>query len=76
MALPNTVQEDGMTYLRVTTDDELDAHFEGVMIEVDEPFIGKCYKPGWKCRHCGWMVGTISYPPSHDCPGAQNRLRE
>jgi len=60
-----------MATLRVTTDDGLDEHFEGVMIDAEDPFIGKIRVPGWKCRHCGWTVGTISYPPSHDCPGIE-----
>ena len=63
-----------MAFLRVTTDDELDEHFEGVMIDVEEPFIGSVRVPGWKCRHCGWTVGTIDYPPSHDCPGIERGM--
>lgn len=59
------------SFIRITNDDELDWHFEGVMIEVDEPFVGKFYKPGWKCRHCGWTVGATGYPPTHECPDGE-----
>lgn len=34
----------------------------GVLIEVDEPFIGKRKKPGWKCPNCGMMFGMIDLP--------------
>lgn len=54
--------------IRVTTDDELVQHFEGVMIPVNDPFVGDYSVPGWKCVHCGWMVGAQGYPPGHECP--------
>lgn len=57
-----------MTYLRVTTDDELDQHFEGIMIPCYDFDAGNYRVPGWECKHCGWRVGTVNYPPSHECP--------
>lgn len=57
------------SFIHVTNDDELDRHFEGVMIDVSDPFVGSYRVPGWKCRHCGWTVGSVGYPPSHVCPG-------
>jgi hypothetical protein len=56
-----------MTTLRVT-DETLDEHFEGVMIDVNDPFVGGYTVPGWKCLHCGWIIGTAGLPPSHYCP--------
>lgn len=52
----------------ITTDDELDANFEGFMIPVYDWDVGNYQVPGWKCKHCGWIVGTQGYPPSHTCP--------
>jgi hypothetical protein len=57
-----------MICIRVTTDDQLDTHFDGVMIPVSDPFVGSYQVPGWKCKECGWVIGTIGYPPSHQCP--------
>lgn len=38
--------------------------FEGVMIPVYEGAV-----PGWRCRACGWTIGTRGVPPVHACPG-------
>ena len=48
------------------------AGFEGVLIEVsDEPVFELRYSvPGWKCKACGWVVGSRGYPPAHECPTA------
>ena len=63
--------------LRVETDDELDEHFNGILIEVSDT-AGTYHVPGWECKTCGWKVGALSYPPGHTCPDAgikQKQLR-
>lgn len=50
-----------------TTDDELVAWFDGIMIPVED-IAGKYRVPGWRCKACGWAVGALGYPPSHQCP--------
>lgn len=65
--------------IRVTNDDELNAHFEGIMIPVSDPFATNHHVPGWKCQHCGWQVGALRYPPAHTCPDdgqKQDELRQ
>lgn len=57
--------------LWITTDEELDQHFEGVMIPVNDWDVGDYQVPGWECKHCGWRVGTVGYPPVHECSGEQ-----
>ena len=44
----------------------IDELFEGVMIPggADKP----SGYPGWRCRGCGWTVGSIGLPPTHNCP--------
>ncbi len=55
--------------LRVSKE-TVDKHFIGIMITVQDPFIGPHQVPGWQCRHCGWRVGTQELPPPHVCQGA------
>ena len=48
-------------------------NWEGIMIEYTEcDFPGaEPYKravPGWKCKRCGWRLGTAGLPPA-TCPG-------
>jgi len=61
-------------YIRVTNDDELIEHFEGILIPAED-IAGKYQVPGWKCKSCGWAVGTIRYPPGHHCPEDGQRQR-
>ncbi len=68
-------QEEGDTRVRVTWDDVCE-YFEGVMIEAVDPFIGKFQVPGWECKTCGWRVGTLNAPPSHDCPSEGRKQKE
>jgi hypothetical protein len=51
--------------------DDLDAKWLGVMIEVDDPFIGKHSVPGWECRTCGQRYGSQGYPPKRCKCGAE-----
>jgi hypothetical protein len=54
--------------MRIEANDvNVDALFEGVMIPVDDGF-DRYWLPGWKCRMCGWRVGSRDLPPWHDCP--------
>jgi len=67
-----------MAIIRVSNADELDANFIGVMIPVED-IAGKYHVPGWECKHCGWVVGSKGFPPSHTCPDdgqVQKLLRE
>lgn len=64
-----------MSYLRVTEAD-LDEHFEGIMIWVRDWPSGEHRVPGWKCLHCGWMVGSIELPRGHECPEEGQAQRE
>lgn len=59
------------------TDENIGEHFEGIMIPLTDPFEDKHWVPGWKCRHCGWRVGTCGLPRAHDCPreGEQQKKR-
>lgn len=60
------------------TDENLGDLFEGVMIEVTDPFIPDYRVPGWKCKKCGWIIGTLRLPPGHTCPSegiAQQEFR-
>lgn len=54
-------------HLVVATRANIDELFEGVMIPVQEPGY-EARKPGWKCRACGFTVGSIGLPPAHICP--------
>lgn len=56
-----------MTLVKVTKE-TIDDVFEGVMIDVKDPFVGPYSVPGWRCRACGWTVGSEDLPPSHECP--------
>ena len=44
-------------------------NWDGIMIRVEnEAFTGLSYSvPGWKCRHCGWKIGSLRGPPK-TCP--------
>lgn len=53
--------------VKVESDDELDKYFEGVVFPVED-IAGRYFVPGWKCKECGWTIGTINYPPRHSCP--------
>lgn len=58
-----------MVYLpRPQTDEELTEHFDGYMIPLNDWDVGDYQVPGWKCKHCGWIIGTSGYPPGHNCP--------
>lgn len=50
------------------TSENVDRLFTGVMVEINEPFIGRVRKPGWKCRKCGWQIITQNLPIPHECP--------
>lgn len=58
----------------------LDAAWEGVLVtytERDAPG-GAPYQrqvPGWKCRACGWTLGTSRLPPSR-CGGCGREWKE
>ncbi len=43
----------------------IDKLFEGIMIPSTDKPSGH---PGWKCKECGWTIGSIGLPPSHICP--------
>jgi hypothetical protein len=46
----------------------LDKDFEGLMVEIDDPIIGKRNKPAWKCRACGLKWVSSELPPRvHTC---------
>lgn len=50
------------------TEETLADHFEGVMIPVRD-WDGSTHSvPGWRCKACGWTVGTSGLPPAHTCP--------
>jgi len=52
--------------VKVATSDNIDELFEGVMIAVSD--FGRLYSvPGWRCKTCGWTIGSEGLPPSHDC---------
>ena len=53
--------------IRIDNWDDIDKSFEGIMIDVED-IVGKYFVPGWKCKVCGWKVGTKRLPPSHTCP--------
>ena len=62
----------------ITTENVAD-YFDGVMIEVRDFPSGTHGVPGWKCKACGWTVGTVGLPPPHDCPrptDSQHKGRE
>lgn len=54
--------------VKVNNGKELDQYFDGVMIEIYDWDIGYHSVPGWKCKACGWQVGSIGLPPAHNCP--------
>lgn len=56
-----------MTMIRVTTE-TVAQYFDGVMITCHDPE-GKHTVPGWRCRACGWTIGTLGLPPAHECSG-------
>lgn len=41
-------------------------YFIGVLIPVRD-IAGRYNVPGWRCRGCGWTVGSTGYPPDHKC---------
>jgi hypothetical protein len=63
----------------IATTENVDQLFEGVMIpreHTEEPYTNAIYTrqptPGWKCKACGWTIGSEALPPSHYCnPGLQ-----
>lgn len=61
--------------IEITNDEQLRKHFEGILIRVtDPPPLDLSYNvPGWKCKTCGWQVGSSGYPPSHECPDEGNQ---
>ena len=54
--------------IKPETENALNELFEGVMLQINDPFIGLTNRPGWKCKKCGWEIGSIGFPPAHDCP--------
>ena len=50
------------------TESDIDDFFEGIMITINDWDIGEHRVPGWKCKRCGWRVGSQDLPPSHECP--------
>lgn len=50
-----------------TTEGNILDNFDGVVIPVED-IAGKYQVPGWKCRECGWTVGTMHFPIAHNCP--------
>lgn len=52
------------------TESNIDELFHGVMIDVED-IGGKYSVPGWKCRACGWTVGSQGLPPWHNCPDTE-----
>lgn len=48
------------------TFENVDSLFEGILIRVVDPEVTHNV-PGWRCRSCGWTVGTMGLPPWHQC---------
>lgn len=63
---PNYHHPDCQNYIPIGR--TLDEAWEGVMITYTEHDVpgDEGYQrsvPGWKCRHCGWQLGTAGLPP-------------
>jgi len=54
--------------IEIIDEDSLIMHYDGIMIPIEDWDIGVHYVPGWQCKHCGWMVGALGFPPRHICP--------
>lgn len=58
------------TFVPQLTADTVDIFFEGETIPLQD--VGGDHAgrfPAWKCRACGWTIGVLGLPPSHNCPG-------
>ena len=59
----------GGSRVKVTaTSENVDGLFEGVMLAVSDIGCDSYSVPGWRCRRCGWTIGSQGLPPSHECP--------
>ena len=50
----------------IATSENIDQLFDGVLIHCED-IGGKYEVPGWKCKACGWTIGSVGLPPPHIC---------